>query len=155
MKNRIHSILTASLLMLLISTTSNAQVNGDTTGTRRQQGRFITGGTSSVTRLEAIPGMNCGVSKVSFGKGARTIWHSHAGGQVIVVLSGTAWYQEKGKPKQILKQGEAIMAAPGAMHWHGATLDSAMVHTVATPNLDRGGVTNGSPVTDQEYAGIN
>lgn len=148
MKMKLYPIILTGVLAYIFP----AIVLGQAGGAGAQTG-FITGGTSSVSRLAPVEGMNCGVSKVSFGKGARTIWHSHAGGQVIVVVSGTAWYQEKGKPKQVLKQGEAIMAAPGAMHWHGATPDSAMVHTVATPNLDRGGVTNGPAVTDQEYSG--
>lgn len=45
------------------------------------------------------------------------------------------------------------MAAPGVMHWHGAIPDAAMIHTVATPNLGKGGVINGVPANDQEYKG--
>ncbi len=116
---------------------------------------FITGGKSSVSRLPPVPEMNCGVSTVNFEAGARTIWHSHAGGQIIVVTMGTAWYQEKGKPKRVLKQGEALICPPGIMHWHGATPEAAMTHTVATPNLDKGGVTSGEPVTEQEYKSTN
>ena len=114
---------------------------------------FFSGGNATVTRLAAVPEINCGVAKVSFPAGVRTIWHSHAGGQVITVISGTAWYQEKGKPKQVIVQGETVICAPGIMHWHGATVDSPMVHTVVTPNLDRGAVTSGDPVTDDEYKG--
>lgn len=114
---------------------------------------FFSGGNATVTRLTVAPEINCGVAKVSFPAGVRTIWHSHAGGQVIVVVSGTAWYQEKGKPKQVIAQGETVVCPPGIMHWHGATVDGNMSHTVVTPNLDKGGVTSGDPVTDDEYKG--
>ncbi|KAA6440881.1 cupin domain-containing protein [Dyadobacter flavalbus] len=155
MKKRFVINLTAIILSICFCARLCAQQQTASVGsadtTRNQSGGFITGGQSSVSRLPRVAEINCGVSTVSFGPGARTIWHSHAGGQVIVVTKGTAWYQEKGKPKQILRQGEAIIAPPGAMHWHGAPPDSAMVHTVATPNLDKGGVTSGLPVTNQEY----
>lgn len=137
----------------------SAQAGRDSTvtaqPTQRQGGGFFSGGSASVSRLPTVPEINCGVSKVSFPAGVRTIWHSHAGGQIIVVVSGTAWYQEKGKPKQVIAQGEAIICAPGVLHWHGATPDGPMAHTVATPNLDKGGVTSGPPVTDQEYKSQN
>ncbi len=132
-----------------------AQTTRDTTAQARQtSGRttgFFTGGHASVSRVATVPEINSGVAKVSFDAGTRTIWHAHAGGQVIVVVSGTAWYQEKGKPKQIIKQGEAVVCPPNVMHWHGASPDGPMVHIVVTPNLDKGGVTMGPPVTDEEY----
>lgn len=112
---------------------------------------FFTGGTASVIRMTIGDDMDCGVAKVTFQPGARTIWHSHAGGQVIVVTVGTAWYKEKDKPKQIIKQGEAVVCRPDVMHWHGAPPDTVMSHTVTTPNLHRGGATMGTAVTDDEY----
>ena len=144
-----------SLLILLAANNHiNAQAGRDTTSSGASSatgGSFFTGGNASVIRLETVPEMQCGVSKVSFEPSTRTIWHSHAGGQVIVVTSGTAWYQEKGKPKRIIQSGEAIVAAPGVMHWHGASPDGPMSHTVSTPNLNKGGVTAGTAVTDEEY----
>lgn len=159
MKINITQWLLGGTLVLLTFISANAQATRDTTNTGRQgsaEGRgFITGGTSSTTRLPRVPEINCAVSTVSFQPGARTIWHAHAGGQIIVVTSGTAWYQEKGKPKQVIRQGESIIAPPGVMHWHGATPDAPMIHTVAMPNQDKGGVTMGEPVTDSEYKGTN
>ncbi len=130
--------------------------SGTSPGTEQPPGgSFFTGGTAVVVRIPTSPAINCGAAKVTFPPGVRTIWHSHAGGQVIVVTSGTAWYQEKGKQKQVIAQGEAVICAPGVMHWHGAPPDAPMTHTVATPNLDKGGVTAGPAVTDQEYKGSN
>ena len=146
------------LVLLMTGNHINAQTSQDTTRSDVSSdsggGNFFTGGNASVSRLETVPEMQCGVSKVSFEPGARTIWHSHAGGQVIVVTSGTAWYQEKGKPKKIVRTGEAVVAAPGVMHWHGASADGPMSHTVSTPNLNKGGVTAGAAVTDEEYKAL-
>lgn len=128
-------------------------VNAQSANETNINASFFTGGTATVSRMSLPAEMKCGVAKVSFEAGTRTIWHSHAGGQIIVVTSGMAWYQEKGKQKQILRAGESIVAAPGAMHWHGASPDGPMSHTVTTPNLDMGGVTAGIAVTDAEYKG--
>ena len=143
-------IFISCLIFLAAHNYINAQAGRDTSR-RSGGGSFFTGGTASATRFATPPEMKCGVARVSFEPRARTIWHSHAGGQVIVVTSGTAWYQEKGKPKQIIRSGEAVIAAPGVMHWHGASPDGPMSHTVATPNLDMGGVTEGNAVRDEDY----
>lgn len=147
------------LACVMLSNQCSAQTIRDTTATARtapnQTGGFFTGGHASVSRVTAVPEINCGVAKVSFDAGVRTIWHSHAGGQIITVVSGTAWYQEKGKPKQIIHQGESVICPPNVMHWHGASPEGPMAHTVVTPNLNKGGVTIGPPVTDEEYNGQN
>ena len=36
------------------------------------------------------------VYNYTFETGARTVWHSHAGGQLILVTDGTGYYQEEG-----------------------------------------------------------
>lgn len=146
-------ILIGAFFFFILPGNTRAQTGRDTTRSILAGG-FFTGGTASVNRIPAVPEMNCGVAKVSFPAGVRTIWHSHAGGQIIVVVSGTAWYQEKGKPKQIIKQGESVVCPPNVMHWHGATPNGPMVHQVVTPNLDKGGVTTGAAVTDNEYKSL-
>ena len=94
MENFYNHLFVMLALTLLVSFNAGAQVNRDTANANanRQEapgGDFIMGN-SSVTRLPQVPGMNCGVSTVSFQPGARTRWHAHAGGQVIVITMGTA-----------------------------------------------------------------
>jgi quercetin dioxygenase-like cupin family protein len=156
MKKLLVPLLICIISFLFLPGQLKAQTNQDSTVARRTgqspSGGFFTGA-AVVVRIPTPANMNCGAARVTFQPGARTIWHAHAGGQFIVVTSGTAWYQEKGKPKQIIAQGEAIVCAPGVMHWHGASPDGPMTHSVATPNLDKGGVTAGATVTDKEYFG--
>lgn len=59
-------------------------------------------------------------NNITFSPGARSDWHSH-GGMVILVTGGVGYYQEEGKPAQILRKGDVMEIAPGVMHWHGAT----------------------------------
>ncbi|TDQ08684.1 cupin domain-containing protein [Pedobacter metabolipauper] len=156
--NNFARLILVGVIVISITGSAKGQNAGDTTKSTpqipRQGTGFFTGGNAIVKRIAASPEINSGVANVTFPAGVRTIWHAHAGGQIIVVVSGTAWYQEKGKPKQVIPQGEAVVCPPGVMHWHGATLDAPMSHTVATPNLDKGGVTAGSAVSDQEYKAL-
>ena len=39
------------------------------------------------------------VGSVTFEPGARTNWHSHPNGQIILAIEGEGFYQEKGSPK--------------------------------------------------------
>lgn len=72
------------------------------------------------------------VGSVTFAPGARTKWHSHPGGQIIIALSGEGYYQEKGKPKVIIQKGEVIKCPPNVPHWHGASIDETFIQVVIT-----------------------
>src|SRR3954462_4002253 len=63
-----------------------------------------------------------------FAPGALTAWHSHAVGQYLHIVEGTALVQERGGDIQTLHAGETIYTEPGVEHWHGASSDSFMVH---------------------------
>ncbi|MEJ5964115.1 cupin domain-containing protein [Pedobacter immunditicola] len=58
--------------------------------------------------------------------GARTNWHHHKGGQILLVTAGKGLYQEKGKPVEVIKEGQVIKCPPNLAHWHGATPDDTM-----------------------------
>src|SRR5689334_22547573 len=45
--------------------------------------------------------LDCIVSLVTFDPGVRTNCHIHPGGQILMVVEGTGYYQEKGKARQI------------------------------------------------------
>jgi quercetin dioxygenase-like cupin family protein len=82
-----------------------------------------------------------------FGPGARTKWHSHEGGQVILVEDGVGLYQEKGGPVVELRAGETHYCPPGVVHWHGASPKEGGTQF----NTSRGGITWGDAVTDEEF----
>ncbi|MFD2826032.1 carboxymuconolactone decarboxylase family protein [Leeuwenhoekiella polynyae] len=72
------------------------------------------------------------VGVVTFEPGARTFWHQHPTGQIIISISGTGFYQEKGSPKRILKKGDAVKCPPNTPHWHGASDTEAFVQIAIT-----------------------
>lgn len=94
------------------------------------------------------------VGNVTFEPGARTKWHSHPGGQILLVTDGVGYYQEKGQPKKILRKGDAIKCPPNVPHWHGASADTAFVQ-VAVTNNDKGATVWMDAVTDTVYNSSN
>lgn len=90
------------------------------------------------------------VGSVTFEPGARTKWHSHPGGQILLIIDGTAYYQEKGSPKRIIKKGEAVKCPPDVPHWHGASKDEGLVQ-IAVTNAYKGATVWLENVTDEEY----
>ena len=88
---------------------------------------------------------------VLFEAGARTNWHSHPSGQILIVLSGVGYHQIKGKPKEIIRKGDVVKCPPNVKHWHGASADSSMSHLYIVPNTEKGIVSWMEPVTEEEY----
>jgi len=82
-----------------------------------------------------------------FPPGVRTKWHSHGGGQIILVEEGVGRYQVKGGPVMELHAGETVYAGPNVVHWHGAAPDQGGVHF----NVSRGDIMWLEPVTDAEF----
>ena len=94
---------------------------------------------------------NASIGNVTFEPKARTNWHKHPGGQILLVTDGKGFYQEKGKPAQLIRKGDVVRIPPDTEHWHGAAPDSGMTHVAISPNLEKGSVNWMQPVTDEEY----
>ena len=95
---------------------------------------------------------NFSISVATFDPGARLNWHKHPGGQILLITAGTGYYQEKGKPRQIVRKGDVVKCAPGVAHWHGASPDSGVTYLSTTPAQHGKTIWLGK-LTDQEYAG--
>ncbi|WP_447642136.1 MULTISPECIES: (R)-mandelonitrile lyase [Chitinophagaceae] len=95
------------------------------------------------------------LGSVTFEPGARTVWHTHPKGQVLIVTEGEGFYQEKGKPAQRIKKGDVVNIPENIEHWHGATATSKMVHIAITNYQGKANVTWLNPVTDEEYNEVN
>ncbi len=95
---------------------------------------------------------NASIGNVTFEPGARTNWHKHPGGQILLVTDGSGYYQEKGKSTQLLHKGDVVRIPPNAEHWHGASPTHGLTHIAISPNLQKGSVIWLQPVTDEEYA---
>jgi len=90
------------------------------------------------------------VGSVTFEPGARTNWHLHPGGQILLITGGTGYYQEKGSPKRIIKKGDVVKCPAKLPHWHGASKDDMLIQ-IAITNTHKGPPVWLQPVTDEEY----
>ena len=88
---------------------------------------------------------------VTFQPGARTNWHLHPKGQILIVTEGEGLYQEKGKPAQVIKKGDVINIPVNIEHWHGASAQSKMIHIAITNYKGEENVEWLQPVSDVEY----
>jgi quercetin dioxygenase-like cupin family protein len=112
-------------------------------------------GTAYLQPLIAADSLNpTAAGNVTFEPGARTKWHSHPGGQILLVTDGVGYYQEKGQPKRIIRKGDAIKCPPNVPHWHGASADTAFVQ-IAVTNNTKGTVVWLGEVTDTVYNSLN
>ena len=73
---------------------------------------------------------------VTFEPGARTAWHTHPLGQVLVVTMGLGLVQREGGPIEEIRPGDAVWFEPGEKHWHGASPATAMTHIAVQETLD-------------------
>lgn len=95
-------------------------------------------------------------NNITFAPGARSSWHSH-GGMVILVTGGVGYYQEEGKPAQIIRKGDVVQCPEGVRHWHGATPDSWFSQMVVFDSgyVPKDGAAQAEePVTDAYYASL-
>jgi quercetin dioxygenase-like cupin family protein len=97
---------------------------------------------------------NTSIGNVTFEPKARTNWHKHPGGQILLVTEGIGWYHEKGKTAQQIHKGDVVKIPPDAEHWHGASSESGLTHIAISLSTDKGGAIWLQPVTDEEYNNI-
>ena len=116
--------------------------------------KSVFAGDAWLSMLVTEPEYNCQVYNVTFAPGARNSWHSHPGGQLLLVTHGHGYYQEEGKPAQLLKAGDVVKIPINVKHWHGATADSEFVHIGITTNPQAGDAKWFEPVSDEEYANL-
>lgn len=93
---------------------------------------------------------NFSLAHATFAAGAKLDWHLHPAGQYLLVTAGTGYYQERGKPIQIVHKGDVIKCQPGVEHWHGAAPDSTFSYIGVTP-AQKGKTVWLKRVTDAEY----
>jgi quercetin dioxygenase-like cupin family protein len=109
-------------------------------------------GTTYLKMLVEADSLNpTSVGSVTFEPGARTKWHTHPAGQILLAIDGIGYYQEKGQPKKILRKGDVIKCLPDIPHWHGASTDTAFVQ-VAITGREKGGTIWLEAVTNEEYS---
>jgi quercetin dioxygenase-like cupin family protein len=96
---------------------------------------------------------NTVIGNVDFEPGARSNWHIHPSGQILVITDGVGYHQIKGQPRQTIRKGDVVKCPPNVEHWHGASPDTGMQQMYILPKTEKGIVTWLQKVTDDEYNG--
>ena len=92
-----------------------------------------------------------GGATVTFEPGARTAWHRHPLGQLLLVTAGAGRVQREGGPVQAIHPGDIVWIAPNERHWHGAASTTAMTHIAIAEALDGQVVEWLEHVSDADY----
>ena len=89
-------------------------------------------GRSYLNLLAKVEEANLSLCNVTFEPGCRNNWHIHhatkGGGQILICIAGSGWYQEEGKEAVSLTPGKVITIPANVKHWHGAKKDSWFSH---------------------------
>ena len=96
---------------------------------------------------------NFSIAQATYASGSKLDWHIHPGGQILLITEGTGYYQEKGKPAQIVHKGDVIKCLPGVAHWHAAAPKSSFAYVAISP-AQKGKTIWLQKVTDAEYNSV-
>ena len=103
--------------------------------------------------FEALDPSHASGGSVTFEPGARTAWHSHPRGQILIVTAGTGRVQRWGDPIEEIRAGDVVRIPAGQKHWHGASPQASMTHIAITEHRDGTTVQWMEKVSDEQYNG--
>lgn len=144
-------------LMVVVSCTTDHQENtlpdSQAIFPKGQKGpaKYFTGNAYNYGLLPADSTYTTLVGNVYFEPGARSNWHTHPGGQILIITDGTGYHQIEGEPIHVIKKGDVIKCPPNTKHWHGASPEAGLQQIYIVPNTEKGIVEWLEPVTDQQY----
>ena len=68
------------------------------------------------------------ITKAKFKANSTLDWHKHSSVQIIIIVDGEAYYQERGKQPILLKEGEIIKCPQGIEHWHSSSKEEDVTY---------------------------
>lgn len=156
MNNRRRTYKTGIITGLLLLTTSSYSQQVTTIESFQEEGKpagneHFTGTVRMSLNVAPEEHYNANIVTVTFEPGSRTNWHTHKTGQVLFVVEGVGYYQEKGQPVQLIKEGDVVKCPQHVVHWHGASPETKMRHIAIVTDFQNNRTEWLEPVTDIEY----
>jgi quercetin dioxygenase-like cupin family protein len=74
--------------------------------------------------LKAQDDFKYNITQATFSPNSTLDWHKHATPQVLIIVEGKGYYQERGKEPIILKKGDVIKCEKDTEHWHTSSAES-------------------------------
>lgn len=72
------------------------------------------------------------VNTVTFTPCARTYWHHHERGQLLVVLSGRGVVANRDGDFKVLQGSDIVWVPAGEQHWHGGSATTMLIHNAVS-----------------------
>jgi 4-carboxymuconolactone decarboxylase len=119
---------------------------------RQAPAENFTGAARVETLFETRDPLSASAGSVSFEPGARTAWHSHPAGQILIVTGGTGRVQQWGSRVEEIRTGDVVRIPAGQKHWHGAAPQTSVTHIAITEPRDGTNVHWMEKVTDEQYS---
>jgi|TARA_A200000159_G_scaffold5220_1_gene4823 quercetin dioxygenase-like cupin family protein len=78
--------------------------------------------------LQADDDLAYNITKATFKANSTLDWHKHTSVQVLIVVAGEGYYQEKGKEAVKMKTGDIIKCEKNTEHWHSSSKHSDVTY---------------------------
>ncbi len=78
--------------------------------------------------LRAEGDLTYNITKATFRANSTLDWHKHTTPQVIIIVEGEGYYQERGKEPVILKLGDVIKCDKDIEHWHASSKEKDVTY---------------------------
>jgi len=76
--------------------------------------------------LKADEAFEYNITQARFSPNSTLDWHKHTTPQIIIVIEGEGYYQERGKEPMIMKRGDVFRCVKDTEHWHTSSIDSSV-----------------------------
>ena len=113
---------------------------------------WFTGAVRVDPLFDANEARRSGAANVTFEPGARTAWHTHPLGQMLIITAGRGWVQRDGGIIEEVHPGDVVWFEQDEKHWHGATATNGMSHIAIQENLNGKVVEWMEKVNDEQYS---
>lgn len=117
--------------------------------------KVFIGNVKIVPMTDQIKDMSVASAYVIFEPGARSYWHTHPTGQILIIAEGEGRSGVYGEKVSVLKKGDVVVCPKGVKHFHGAAPDKRLVQMTITGFDPQGSnVTWMEAVTDEQYLNV-
>ena len=131
---KIHQMRKATVLLFLcfplFMCAQNAEYNLNSylaEGTKAPNTHYIgEAWLNALLRADETLGYN--ITKATFKANSTLDWHKHTSPQVLIIVEGEGYYQEKGKQPIRMKVGDVLKCAPHTEHWHASSREKDVTY---------------------------
>lgn len=127
MRNSILTLFVTAPIYIFAQNSDYTVSSYHTEGTRAPNTHYVgEAWLNAIIHNDAELGYN--ITKATFKANSTLDWHKHSSAQVLIIVDGEAYYQEKGKDPVILKEGDIIKCEKDIEHWHSSTKHSNVTY---------------------------